>query len=127
MADCAFTITLKDDLILLEQRAPGFEYAGSWGLPGGVVEADETLEVAATRETLEETGITCVITNFLESFEAGKNTIHIYFAHYAGGTIVIDETEVTDVQWFTYEQAMKLPLAFNTKKLLQSYVSAPSE
>ena len=127
MAHAAFTITLKDDLILLEKRAPGFEFAGSWGLPGGVVEDDVTFEVAAARETLEETGITCKITNFLESFEARENTIHVYFAEYISGTIAIDVEEVTDVQWFTYEQAMKLPLAFNTKQLLEAYVSAPSE
>ncbi len=123
MAHAAFTIILKDDLILLEQRAPGFEFAGSWGLPGGVVENNESYEDAAVRETFEETGIRCQITNSLESFRAKENTIHIYFAVYREGTIVIDESEVTDVQWLTYDQAMKLQLAFNTKALLSKYVS----
>lgn len=123
MAHAAFTITLKDDLILLEQRAPGFEFAGSWGLPGGIVENNESYEDAALRETFEETGITCQITNFLESFKARENTIHIYFAVYGKGTIAIDTSEVTDVQWLTFDQAMKLPLAFNTKALLSKYVS----
>lgn len=127
MAHAAFTITVKDDLILLEKRAPGFEFAGSWCLPGGIVEEGELYEVAAVRETLEETGITCKITNFLESFDARENTIHIYFAEYISGTIIIDESEVTDVQWFTYEQAMKLPFAFNTKHLLETYLSVPAE
>jgi 8-oxo-dGTP diphosphatase len=43
--------------ILVSRRHPDAVLGGLWELPGGKIEADESPEVAACRETLEETGI----------------------------------------------------------------------
>jgi ADP-ribose pyrophosphatase YjhB (NUDIX family) len=50
------TIVCVGEGILLCKRknAPA---AGTWALPGGFMECDETLEEAAARETFEETGV----------------------------------------------------------------------
>lgn len=58
----------RDDEVLLAQR--GREpFAGFWSLPGGSQEWGETLEEAARRELLEETGLSAgalVFARFIE-------------------------------------------------------------
>ena len=50
-------IVFRDGEVLLVKR--GAEpNQGRWSLPGGVLEVGETVEAAAVRETLEETGVT---------------------------------------------------------------------
>ena len=48
-------ITERGDVMLIKRGiAPGY---GRWAQPGGFLEIDETVEEAAVRETLEETGL----------------------------------------------------------------------
>jgi ADP-ribose pyrophosphatase YjhB (NUDIX family) len=53
---CAGAVVVHDGLLLLVRRgrAPG---RGQWSVPGGRVEAGETVEEACEREVLEETGL----------------------------------------------------------------------
>ena len=44
------------EILLIRRNDPPFK--SSWALPGGFMEMEETLEEAARRELLEETGIT---------------------------------------------------------------------
>jgi 8-oxo-dGTP diphosphatase len=48
---------IRDGRVLVARRARG-PALGVWTLPGGVVEAGETLTEALTREIMEETGLT---------------------------------------------------------------------
>jgi mutator protein MutT len=53
---CVGAIAVDNDRLLLVRRGHGAA-AGEWSVPGGRVEAGETLVEAVVRELLEETGI----------------------------------------------------------------------
>ncbi|MBI5613396.1 NUDIX hydrolase [Candidatus Gottesmanbacteria bacterium] len=46
----------KDGCLLLGKRRENMMEGGKWGLPGGFLDRDETLEQCVLREVLEETG-----------------------------------------------------------------------
>ena len=68
-----FTFTDGELRTLLIQRK-GEPFAGQWALPGGFVRMDESLEAAAERELLEETGVRDVYLEQLYTFgEPGRD------------------------------------------------------
>jgi 8-oxo-dGTP diphosphatase len=57
-------VARQGDDLLLVRRGHG-PAAGSWSIPGGHVEAGETLHEALVREVQEETGLEVVVDRFL--------------------------------------------------------------
>lgn len=51
--NCAGAVIVREGKILLQRRMDN----GKWGLPGGLLDLDETYEEAAIREVREETGL----------------------------------------------------------------------
>lgn len=107
---CVAGIVLLDNegRVLLIRRGDD----GNWCIPGGVVEPGETIEEAAIREVLEETGL---IVDNLEFFNiySGQSQHHIYpdgNEYYFANTIFIssefhgemraDEIESKELKFF---------------------------
>jgi 8-oxo-dGTP pyrophosphatase MutT (NUDIX family) len=65
-------VTRDDGAILLICRTDN----GTWALPGGAIELDESVRQAAIRETLEETGIDCEITGMAGIYSDPGHVIH---------------------------------------------------
>ena len=57
---------LEDGRVLAARRAHPPALAGLWELPGGKVEAGESLEAAAVREIVEELGCTVEVIGLLD-------------------------------------------------------------
>lgn len=102
-------IVVKDGKVLMGKRK-GAHGAGTWSIPGGHLEFNETWEECACRECLEETGIAVVnpvffaVTNDIMS-EEDKHYITIYMrADYVSGEPMITEPEkFVEVGWFDLE------------------------
>ena len=112
----------RDRTWLLGVRAPGLAYApGRLGLVGGHVEADApaagVLEATGRREVAEEVGLdlTGVPLSYLESeyfvTEGGERQVTVTFLAAAptGQKPRADASELTEIGWYTPEQAAADP------------------
>lgn len=113
-------------LLVRETLENGKDY---WIIPGGKVEFGETLETAAKREIKEETGIEVKELKFLVYKEAitvehGYHGVIFFFETYTDTIETSDDIEgkVIEAQWFTREEALKLPLVFSAKELFEEVV-----
>jgi ADP-ribose pyrophosphatase YjhB (NUDIX family) len=86
---------------------------GSWTLPGGLVESDETPEEGAVRETAEETGLVIELDGLVASYmrpAAERGTawaplvILTYRAHIVGGDLKIAPAEVLEAAFFPRDE-----------------------
>lgn len=101
----ANTIVDRDGTILLVRLNYG-PRDGHWALPGGLVEADETAEQAAVRETLEETGFRVSLDGLLASWmrPGFPILVVIYRAHIVSGDLRVAPDEASEARFFVREE-----------------------
>ena len=97
----ANTIVEKDGNVLLVRLNYG-PRDGRWALPGGLVEADETVEQAAIRETTEETGYIVGLDGLLAMWMRSGFPILvvIYRAHILSGELRVAPDEASEARFF---------------------------
>ncbi len=109
-----FTIRDSQLKLLLIRRAYS-PYKGKWALPGGFVDMNESLDEAASRELLEETGVSGVYLEQLYTFGKPKRDPRervVTVAYYA--LIPSDKmklqaaTDAEAVGWFGMDELPKL-------------------
>lgn len=117
---CGSPLQLK--IMLIQRKLPPFE--GQWALPGGFVRLNESLEEAARRELLEETGIENVFLEQLYSFgdvDRDPRDRVVTVAYYALVNLweysVRAATDARDARWFAISQLP--PLAFDHDRIVQ--------
>jgi ADP-ribose pyrophosphatase YjhB (NUDIX family) len=119
---------VRDDRLLVVRRSrPPAQ--GVYTLPGGVVEAGETLTQAIAREVLEETGLTIepvALAGYREAIvRDGEDRVERHFvilcfaARWQGGEPVLNE-ELSEAHWLRPDELAGLTTTAGLAEIVQS-------
>jgi len=119
MVLAASGIILQNKKILLLQRSNYTEnYPKYWGCPGGRAEEGETAEQNVIREVKEECNLDFTPTSILKKGVWQDRYFYRFLGNWSG-EIKIQELEVLDYNWFSYNEAIKLKLSFDYKEVIE--------
>ncbi len=128
-------LIFRDDCILLVERGKE-PLKGYWSLPGGVVEAGETLEQAIRREVREETNLEVEIVRTLEIFERimrdadGRPEYHYVLIDYLCRSASGDPKPADDaakVEWVRRDELPGYHITEGTEPVIQKGFEAIQE
>jgi len=121
-------IVIKDGRVLLVQRAAP-PSQGLWAIPGGSLEAGETLQQGAEREIREETGITIragepvYAFDFLQYDDEKRLQYHFVIVDVEGEYLEGEVRAADDAlaaRWISPAELAGLPVSANTLKILRA-------
>jgi len=106
---CAIVLVRRPGEVLLTRKA---EWPpGRYSLVAGFLEFGESLEEAAAREVLEETGIRIRDVRYVGSqcWPFPSQLMAGFVAEYDGGEVQVEEKELEDARWFPVDDLPSLP------------------
>ena len=110
-------------LLRLRGNQPGLSFPSQWDTIGGAVEAGESHEQAAVRETAEEIGRELRGHVYWRSYQSVV-LLQIYAAPLDVAAEEIELTEGQRVAWLSLEAALQLPLLPWVRALLPEFVAS---
>lgn len=109
---CVGAIARRDEalLLVLRGREPG---RGRWSVPGGRVEAGETLADAVVRELREETGLDAVcgpLVGWVERIGTDHHFVILDFEMTGIEGVLVAGDDADDARWVPVSAISELPL-----------------
>lgn len=102
--------------VLLLRRAIEPRY-GAWTFPGGFMEIDESVEDAAARETLEETGVGVRVLDLVGVYSRpGPGIVSIVFRGVVSSGRISPGHEALEARWFDPKEIPWQELAYETTR-----------
>ena len=112
-------IILDDKKILLVKRSINTKlFPQCWGCPGGLAEKNESAESTVCREVKEEINFDFKPTTLFSSGKYRDRDLFRYHGEWQG-VVKIQKDELSDWNWFSYEDAIKLILAFDYRETIE--------
>jgi 8-oxo-dGTP diphosphatase len=112
--------------VLILKRANTRFGVNSWCLPGGKVDFNETIEAAVIKEIREETGLTCLSSEFLfyhdclPAPDLPMHFINLYFRCEVKGNIRLNQ-ESSDYHWLTASELSQYDIVFRNDEALKQF------
>jgi len=111
-------IVFENEILLIKTT-----YGYSYGLPGGGIKQNETPEMAARRETLEEVGIELgtilPLPTFITYEEYKQDTVYSFYGKVASKKYTLDLLEIDTAEWHPVDTLP--PLGSVTEKIIDLY------
>ena len=93
MKEVTAAIILKDNLVLIAQRAPDENIAGKWEFPGGKIEPGETPQECLKREIKEELDVDIEVLDFfgesIYTYHSGTIKLMAFWCKWISGDFTL--------------------------------------
>jgi mutator protein MutT len=122
--NCANIILIRDNKILLVKRSFKSKHEpGSWSLPGGTCEDEETIEECLIREIKEELNMIIINKKYFKSFIIKNKDTSLTRAFYFFGDVKGDIKLNQESEEFCWFDINKIPekMAFSQDKILKEF------
>jgi len=123
IAPCVIVLVTRGEELLLARNA-NFPQP-MYSTLAGFIEAGETAEQTLQREVREEVGLEITNLRYFQSqsWPFPNQLMLGFFAEYAAGEIVCDQTEIADAQWYHYSDLPMIPpVSSISGQLIQHYI-----
>lgn len=111
-------IIKEKEILLVKRSSYTSEFSGCWAFPGGRADTGETPEQNVIREVKEETGLEFTPKEIIKTGQYKERELYRFIGEW-DGEIKIQEEEIVDYGWFTYDQCVELDLAFDYGEVIE--------